>query len=536
MKYDYLIENGFIVDGTGNKGFYGDIAVKEEKIVIVSPNKIHGEALKKIDATGYIVAPGFIDIHRHADAVSLTDSFGIPEVYQGITTVINGNCGLSISPCPYERRDEIEKVLSPIVGEIRKDVDLTTFSRFLEVVGEMRLRINAGYLVGNGTLRMASRGFTGGCLSQSEVERVHYLLVDAIKAGALGVSMGIVYLPECYYGHEEFVKVLEPIKGMNIPLVTHIRGEGDLLIDSIQEVIDIASCLDLPLHISHFKAVGKKNWHVGIEKGIALMDKYREKGRKIDCDTYPYTAGSSQMIQLLPPEYQEGGVDKIVERLKNKCEKDKLISIWSRPSDSFENLVYHVGWENIMLTAFATEENKKYQGMVVTEIAKDQGISPPECAVRLLIEERCAIAMVAFLMDEDDVIAALKYRYASLISDSVYPSSGMPHPRLYAAFTKMLSEYVRDKGIFTLEEAIMKMTSVPASVFNIAEKGKIKEGMDADLCIFRLSDISSEATYFDSVHYSKGMQYVFVNGVPVIENGCLNENKTGKVIKKHWHI
>jgi len=470
---DMVVRNGLLVDGSGSEPSHMDIAVKDDKIALVQ-ECIEQRADREIDAKGKLVIPGFIDIHRHADANVFTGQFGELELRQGITTIVNGNCGLSIAPCPTERRKEIFRFLAPIVGDVEPLESFETFGQYLDAVGRMPLPLNVGCCVGNGTVRMAVKGFTQGKLTKEDIAMVHSYLTDALDSGALGVTLGIVYAPENCYDADDFVEVLEPMRGRGIPLVTHIRGEGDLLHSSLREVIHVAKRLEVPLHISHLKAVGKQNWGHGLRGALEILDQARSDGMNISCDVYPYTAGSSQMIQLLPPSYLEGGVSRIIERLKDQDSRRKLVEILEQPQESFENLLYSAGWESIMVTTVLLEKNQQYIGKRIKEIAELQQKDPYDCAFDLLIEEDCKVAMVAFLMDEKDVLDAIRYPRSSIISDSVYPTGGIPHPRLYAAFPKVLAEYVRDRKELELSQAVQKMTKTPAEVYGIQRKGLLK--------------------------------------------------------------
>lgn len=517
IMFDYIIRNGTIIDGSANAPFLADIAILSGRIEDIRPD-IPDSAKEEIDASGFFVTPGFIDIHRHADADVFTEHFGKIELSQGITTIINGNCGLSVSPCPPQRREEIYHFLQPIVGSLPGSLSFPLFSSYMKELSTYSLPLNVGCCIGNGTIRMAVKGFSKGRLSPDEVKEAHHYLRDALENGALGVTLGIVYSPENCYDVDGFTEVLAPMSDYQVPLVTHIRGEGDLLLPSLQEVITIAKRLHVPLHISHFKSVGKQNSGKGIRGGIELMDKARAGLMDISCDVYPYTAGSSQLIQLLPPEYQEGGTTEIIRRLSDVSQRRKLVEILKQPQDYFENLLYSIGWESVVVTTVTLEKNQQYVGKTIPEIARILRKDPYDCAFDLLIEENCNVAMVAYLMDEKDVLDALRYPYSSLISDSVYPGGGLPHPRLYAAFTKVLKEYVRDGKYFTISEAIAKMTSLPARVYNIGKKGLLHKGYNADINIFKLQDIDSQASYTAPRHLSEGMHYVFVNGIPVIQN------------------
>lgn len=529
--YDLLIKNGLVLDGLGHEAVPRDVAVKDGRIQEIAES-IRKPAAEIIDAEGRYVTPGFIDIHRHADANVFAQDFGVVELAQGLTTIVNGNCGLSAVPAPARRREEILNFLEPIIGAMDPSVPLESANQYYGFLEQKKLPLNVGFCIGNGTVRMAVKGFESGPLTPEEIQKTQDTLREGLDAGALGVTMGIVYAPENCYTLEEFKQVLAPMKEYRVPLVTHIRGYGDLLHRSLKEVIEIAESVGVPLHISHFMAVGRQNWGEGLKQALQILDDARNRGLQVSCDVYPYTAGASQLIQILPPWYQEGGVDEIVRRLSDTNMRKELVEILKKPQTSFENLVYASGWESLLITTLGLEKNQQYVGKTIAEIARLQGKEPFDCAFDLLIEERCNVTMVIFITDENDILNILRYPYSSIISDSIYPKSGIPHPRLYGAFPKVLAEYVRDRKELELPQVIRKMTSEPAKLYRVGKKGILQEGYDADIAIFDLEKIQSPASYTDARQLAKGMDWVIVNGQVAYRDGSMTENKAGRLLRR----
>jgi N-acyl-D-aspartate/D-glutamate deacylase len=318
--FDVVLKNGRIVDGTGAPAVTGDLGIRGGRIAALGP-RVTGRAGRTIELEGELVAPGFIDIHRHADAAVFRPAFGEAELRQGITTIINGNCGMSIAPLPRERRGEILDFLAPVTGTLpEKDprgrpVRFEGFSEYVSLLKAAALPLNVGILAGSGTMRAAVMGYGGGVPGGEELRRIHACLEDALAAGAPGVSVGFSYLPDLHYTATGLAAALAPLSGRGgppgraaegPPLVCHVRGEGDLLYPSVEEAIAAARLLRLPLRISHFKCIGRKNWGAGLEKVIALIERNREEGMRIDCDVYPWTAGSTQMLCVLPPPFLPG--------------------------------------------------------------------------------------------------------------------------------------------------------------------------------------------------------------------------------------
>ncbi len=524
--YDYILKNGFVVTGDGSKPLRLDLAVEAGKIRELSET-IDQPAKNILDVTGRYVTPGFIDIHRHADARLFQEDFGELEVRQGLTTIINGNCGLSIIPCPTRYREEIHNFLKPVIGSVGKDLLFDDFASYRKEVEKKPLPINVGMLIGNGTIRAAVKGYETGKLSDTEKEIARDYLKNSLEAGALGVSLGIVYAPEYNYDLEDFVEVLWPMKKYQVPLITHIRGEGDTICESLAEVIEIARRLGVPLHISHLKIIGERNWEVKAKKALQMLEEARASGMEVTCDLYPYTAGSTQLIQILPPEYLEGGLDGITTRLQNGEERETLTRILKEPSKHFENLVSSIGFHNIYPTTMQKAENQRYIGKSLEEIAMLTTKDPYECTYDLLVEENCAISMIDYIASEKDIIRIMQDPYSSFISDSIYPEGGLPHPRMYGTFPRILQRYVKEQKILTLEEAVRKITSLPASCFHLSGKGLLRPGMDADINVFDLEKIDTKASYEEPRNMATGFDYIFVNGIMTVRQDRYLGRKAG---------
>lgn len=528
---DLILRNCQVVDGGGGAPFTSDIAIRGGKIAGVA-QAIADTASSEIDVDGQYVAPGFIDIHRHSDAIVFRPDFGEIQLRQGITTTINGNCGLSIAPCPPKWREEILSFLKPVIGSVPSDIEFDSFSQYLEQVSRLRLPINFGMHIGNGTLRIASKGFALGKMTSEEVATAHSYLFDALSAGAFGVSMGLAYAPENNYDLDGVVEVLDSIRGIGVPLVTHIRGEGTLLPEALREVIAIAKRLEAPLHVSHFKCVGACNWGRLLRQAIDMIEAEQAAGMSITCDVYPWVAGSSLLAQILPPDYLEGGMAKATQRLKDAGQRERCKDILSRPQTDFENQALLLGWENIMVGSVKTEKNRECEGKRISEIAAMRGMDPADAALELLADEDCEVSMINFIACEEDIETILKLPYSFIISDSIYPDGGKPHPRQYGTFPKILAEYVRDRRILTLQEAVRKFTAAPAERFRIAGKGMIKEGYDADLVVFDLEAVRNGATYLNPRELGTGLSYVLVNGKIANDHDSFINTGAGKVLRR----
>jgi N-acyl-D-aspartate/D-glutamate deacylase len=523
--FDLLLKNAFIVDGSGSPGFAGDIGVKDGRIEALAP-RLDGGAARTIDLDGKIAAPGFLDIHRHADAAVFRPGFGEAELRQGITTIVNGNCGMSIAPLPAARRAEILSFLAPVTGSLPGDVRFETFSEYRALLESRALPLNFAILAGSGAMRAAAAGYAAsgteaGTPDSDALKKIRAYLEDALSAGVPGVSVGFSYLPDLLYGPAGLAAALAPLGAAGLPLVCHVRGEGDLLYGSVTEAIGVARLLKVPLHISHFKCIGRRNWGTLLEKTIALIERNRNEGMKISCDFYPWTAGSTQMMCVLPPAFLEGGTAMTVKRLRDSGQRAACRDILLKDGHDFENIVLGVGWDRIFVSGVESEKNSALIGKNIAEIAADKGVDPFDAAFDLLAEENCNVAMVDHITCQEDIDRIASLPYASVISDSLYSEGGRPHPRTRTNIAMVFNELVCRRGILSVVEAVHKLTGLPAETMGIRRKGLLKTGYDADITVFRPENISPPADYAKPETLTSGFDYVFIAGRPALEKDKL---------------
>lgn len=516
IHMDYIIKNGQIVDGLRHESFHGDIMIKDGVIQeiaknIETPSDFPSENI--INANNGYITPGFIDIHRHGDWQAL--HHGDDELLnrQGLTSVVNGNCGLSVAPAGKKYAGQIYDFLGSVTGKLEQDPFpfMDSMSSYMNALSKSNRSVNAGMLAGNGTIRAAVKGYASGRLSDEEAHQVWKTLEEALSAGSLGVSLGIAYAPEFEYDRDGLVQALQPLKDTNIPITTHIRNEGDGILPALREVISVAEELHIPLHVSHMKCIGQKNWGDTPQKILQLFDEVTERGVKVDFDLYPYLTGSTQLVHLLPPEFQEGGTDAICRRLADPQYRKDITAVLKKPSDIFENIVELAGFERIYASTLHTPEYAPYAGKSIAEIADILGRDPYDMLYDILLAERCKVTMLDTIASEADMLFFLKDDRANLISDAIYPAGGKYHPRVYGAFPKLLTDYVRDKKVFTIEDAIYKMTAKPAQVLNI-DRGILAKGMPADINVFHLENLQVHADFQNPDQFCTGFEYVFVNG------------------------
>ena len=525
---DYVIRNASVVDGTGKPPFRADVAVAGGKIAAVG-NLTHVRGAQELDAGGKFLTPGFIDVHRHGEAAAFRPDYGKAELSQGLTSVINGNCGLSMAPVQGDFRREILDYLAPVVGDMPEGCDFSTIGEYTAQLSHTRQRIHNGMLVGMGTLRGCAAGFRDGELTEEEYRFIHKMLEQGLAEGALGVSLGLGYAPECFYDTAGMIRSLEPLKNSGHIVAVHMRQEGDEVVEALQEMLTVAKALNTPMQISHLKAIGTRNWNRCVPKMLEMLRQARAEGVDVTVDVYPYPAGSTQLIHVLPPEFQAGGMEALTQALLDP-EKRAIMRRRMETAKDFENLSLLVGWENIQATSLRQPENQIYEGLSIPEIAAMQGKDPYDAAFDLLASEHCAPSMIDRITSDDDIDRILKEPYSSVISDATYPENGLMHPRVYGNIPRLLEHYVAKRGLLTIEEAVHKITALPASRFGLAGKGVIDVGMDADMCLFDLKDIHQTGTWLQPDRLAAGMDTVFVMGKPALLNGEFTDHFGGRIL------
>lgn len=508
-----LIKNGKIIDGTGNPWFYGDIAISSGKIVEVGKGLAFA-ADKVIDANHNYVTPGFIDVHTHSDFTILKCPTADSKIHQGITTEVGGNCGFSLAPVNPTYLEATKKFVSFMPSEL--DWNWTTITELLSLIKEQGSAVNFGTLVGQGLLRIAAMGFDNRVPTEQEMETMKTMLADALDQGAVGLSMGLVYAPGSYASKEEIIELAKIAAKKNKVLTAHVRNEGEEVVESVKEVIEIASRAQVSLQISHLKATGKDNW-AKKDLLIELVEEARSKGLDVTFDVYPYNALNTLLTALLPGWAQEGGIEKILTRIAEKESRERLLVELEHES------VKYGGWDNIMVASVKYPKNRWVEGKTFAEIAKAESKSPQESMLDLLYEDECSIMVVCFSMSEENIEKALKHPLSMLGSDGKILTTtgelgeGRPHPRNFGAFPRFLTKYVRENQIMSLEEGIRKMTSAPAQKYHIQERGILKPGYKADVLVFDLDKLQDNPTFENPKCYATGFDFIIVNGEVTIE-------------------
>lgn len=526
MSLNLVIKNGKVVDGSGNPWFEADVGIADGKIVQVGQNIDAGCAANVIDASGLMVSPGFIDMHGHDDCVPFYDPFNKPKLLQGVTTVVSGNCGTSPFPVNFATANILKRYLSTLVNKV--EFDWNTFGQFIQRLSSIALGINFAYLVGHGSIRIAVMGMENREPAPAELEKMKDLLAQCLAEGAYGFSTGLIYPPGVFATTREIIELGKVVAEYSGIYVTHMRDEGDRILEAMDEAFRVGKEAGIPVHISHHKVAGIRNWGRSAET-LRKIEQAREDGLDVTADAYPYTAGSSFLAALLPPWVHDGGEEKLIERLKSKEQRVEIRRFIEERTD-WQNFMKQVkGWDSVLITH--TAKNKELEGKTLLEVADELGKDPFDTLFDIVAEEGYQAFMVIFMMDEQDVERIISHPYVCIGTDGTSDTgAGLPHPREYATFPRVLGTYVRERRLMTVEEAVRKMTSLPAQRCGFSSKGLLREGFDADITIFNPVTVAADATYQNPRTGVKGIEYVIVGGTVAVSQGKLTGTKAGKVL------
>ncbi|KZE82528.1 D-aminoacylase [Paenibacillus elgii] len=525
---DLIIRNGRIADGTGNPWFFGDVGVKDGRIAAVG--RVEQEARSVIDAHRQVIAPGFIDGHCHSDLMIFDHPHSEIKIRQGVTTEVVGNCGLAPAPFVKERAELLQSYVQPVLGKTDWAWPWETVEQYMEHLARSGPSENVATYVAHGALRIAVMGFANRPAAPHELERMKLMLEEGLRAGAIGLSIGLLYAPGSYTAKEEIAELCSILPKYDGLFSTHIRGEGNNLIPSVKEVIWIAEKAGVPLHISHLKAAGKRNWGKVLE-ALELIEDARARGMDVTCDVYPYHAGSTTLTTVLPPWVLEGGIEGTLEAFRDPSLRARIREELGREQDDWDNLVCSTGWQSVVISAVHTEKNRHLEGKHIAEISEERGQHPADCMMDLLLEEEGRISIVYFHMSDDDVSQVVRYEKSLIASDSLTCETGKPHPRLYGTFPRVFAKYVRDQRVLSLEEAVRKLTSFPAQRFKLGKRGLIVPGYAADLTVFNPDTIQDLATFEEPRQYPNGISHVIVAGKTTLTGDQHTHAREGGLIR-----
>jgi N-acyl-D-amino-acid deacylase len=517
--YDVLIRGGTIYEGSGGPPTRGDVAVDGDRIAAVGELG-RARARLVIDAGGLAVAPGFINMLSWANVSLLVDGRSQSDLRQGVTLEVLGE-GWSMGPLNAAMKAE----LLERQGDLRYDVPWSTLGEYLAHLEARGVSTNVASFVGATTVRIHVLGYEDRPPSAGELGQMQALVRQAMEGGAMGLSSALIYAPACYAADDELVALARVVAEKDGLYICHIRNEGARLLESIDELIDVARRAGVAAEIYHLKASGRDNWGL-MDGAIARIEAARAAGLQLTADMYTYPASSTGLDATMPPWVQEGGHRAWVERLKDPAVRERLVVEMVTPSDAWESTYQAAGSpENILLVGFKSEALKPLTGQTLAAVAAQRGQSPEETAMDLVIEDDSDVGCVFFTMSEDNVRKQIALPWVSFGSDGASLAAegaflkSSTHPRAYGNFARLLGKYVREEGVIPLEEAIRRLTSLPAANLKLDRRGRLQPGYYADVAIFDPTRIRDRATFQDPHRYAEGMVHVLVNGVPVLANG-----------------
>jgi len=548
LKLDIIIKNGKIIDGTGNPWYKADVGILGERVceIGVLPASSAGMV---IDASGLAVSPGFVDIHGHSDLVfPLADNAEIlsPFVCQGTTTQVVGNCGISPAPVNEDSLSLIKGYLALITAR-ETSWNWSSFGDYLAVLEKTGTVMNVAPLVGQGAIRFSVMGAKSEEPTKSERNDMSTLLARTLEEGAIGMSAGLIYPPGMWATTEDLIDLCHVVARYGGVFTCHVRGSSETAIESEREIVEIGRKTGVRVEHSHSEAFGKAHWHKAQET-MRLDEEARSQGIDIAFDVIPYTAANTYLTASFPPWSLEGGVPKLIERLSDEKTRAKIrddvehkIPEWPpwKPGGWPHNLVEATGWENIRLLYVGSEKNRKLLGKSLAEIGGLLGKHPFDAAADLILEEG-GDAMALYmgvsgdLVDEEYLKRLLGHPLASIAPDAIVTGKGIPHPAAYGTFPRVVGRYGRDIKLFTIEEAVRKMTSLPSQRMRLKERGLLLGGYFADIVVFNPETIIDNATYDNPLQRPTGIEYVIINGKLVVERGKQNTKVlAGKVLRRN---
>jgi len=526
-----LISGGTVIDGTGAPPVKLDLAIDGSKIAKLY-RRPDAHASLVIDATDMIVCPGFIDIHSHSDLFLLCNPLAESKIRQGVTTELIGNCGGSAAPAIGASKTE----QMDYANLLDIDIDWTSMDEYLLRLENLRTSVNVATLVGTDTIRRAVMGSGDERPSKDQLAEMNRHVAESMLHGAFGVSSGLIYAPGCYTTTEELISLASTSAAFGGFYSSHIRGEGRTLIKAVAEAIQIGRESGSKVEISHHKACGKSSWGA-VNTTLKMIEDARSEGVDVAFDVYPYTASYTSLVTVIPPWAREGEKEAIIARLKDPSTRERISREFSQTTEDWENIAAEDGWENINLVGFKKDHNKRFENKSIAEISGELGRDPAETTMDLIVDEDLVVAAIFHEILEDDVMKVISHPLASIGSDgeaeAPYGPTGKSatHPRAYGTFPRVVRRYSMEKHLFTLEDAIKKMTSWPAERIGLADRGILAIGMAADIVVFDPERIRDTATFSDSHRYPEGIETVIVNGTITIENGEHAKERAGRVIR-----
>jgi N-acyl-D-amino-acid deacylase len=529
--YDVLVRGGTVYDGTGSPGRGADVGIRGDTIAAVG-DLSSASARAVVDARGLAVAPGFINMLSWSTESLIVDGRSQGEIRQGVTTEIFGE-GNSMGPLT----DEMKRRMKEEQGDLKYDVRWTTLAEYLAYLEKKGVAPNVASYIGAATVREHVIGLDDRPPTPTEMERMRALVRQEMEAGALGIGSSLIYAPGTYAKTEELVELCKAAAPYRGKYISHLRSEGDRLLEAIDELVRIGREAGIPAEIYHMKAAGESNWGKE-DQAIARIEKARSEGLKVTADMYTYPAGATGFDACLPPWARDGGYDALFRRIQDPETRPRIIADMRRPAEGWENLCRAAGSpERLLMVEFKTDALKPLTGKTLAEAAKMRGTDPESTILDLVLQDRTRIGVVFFLMSEDNVRKQVRLPWVSFGSDAASMSPEDPftrsstHPRAYGTFARLLGKYVRDEKLVSLEEAVRRLSALPAENLGLDRRGRLAPGMFADVVVFDPATIADRATFEKPHQYAVGMRHVFVNGVQVLKDGEHTGATPGRALK-----
>ncbi|MGI9147521.1 MAG: N-acyl-D-amino-acid deacylase family protein [Chloroflexota bacterium] len=528
MAFACVLAGGLVVDGTGTPGYRADVGLEDGRIVAVG-NLSSSEAATRIEASGRVVCPGFIDMHSHSDLTLLIQPTGDSKLQQGVTTEVNGNCGFSPAPLTDASAETVVQ-LHGFFGSYVRELgwDWRRPDEYIARLEANGLSYNVVLLVGHATVRICAMGMDQRPPTAAELEHMRDLVRSAMRVGYFGMSSGLVTPPSVYADTDELAELASIVAESGGLYATHMRGEGHSLLRATAEALEIGERSGARVQISHHKATFRPYWG-RIRQAIQLSEWAAQRGQAVGFDVYPYTAGSANLTQIMPDWAHEGGLDRLLERLRQPATRERVRR---------DVLAQGREWDQTFVAWVPAETDQTLQGESIADIAEQRGLDPIDALFAVLDESSGGASMVHFAMDEQDVRFVMRHPLSMVGSDGLglaptgVLGEGQPHPRCYGTYPRILGQYVRDERVLRLEDAVRKASFLPAETLGLPTKGRIQPGADADLVVFNPATIKETATYRRPHQFPAGIEYVLVGGQIAVDHGTITSARAGKVLRR----
>jgi N-acyl-D-amino-acid deacylase len=530
-NYDVLVRGGTLYDGTGSPGRRADVGIRGDTIAAVG-DLSSASARAVVDARGLAVAPGFINMLSWSTESLIVDGRSQGEIRQGVTTEIFGE-GNSMGPLT----DEMKRRMKEEQGDLKYDVKWTTLAEYLAYLEKKGVAPNVASYIGAATMREYVIGLDDRPPTAAEMDRMRALVRREMEAGALGIGSSLIYAPGTYAKTEELVELCKAAAPYRGKYISHLRSEGDRLLEAIDELVRISREAGVPAEIYHMKAAGESNWGKE-DQAIARIEKARTEGLKVTADMYTYPAGATGFDACIPPWARDGGYDALFRRIQDPETRQRIIADMRRPAEGWENLCRAAGSpERLLMVEFKTDALKPLTGKTLAEAAKARGTDPESTILDLVLQDRTRVGVVFFLMSEENVRKQVRLPWVSFGSDAASMSPEDPftrsstHPRAYGNFARLLGKYVRDEKLVSLEDAVRRLSALPAENLGLDRRGRLAPGMFADVVVFDPATTADRATFEKPHQYAVGMRHVFVNGIQVLKDGEHTGATPGRALK-----